>query len=206
MSQRHLGACLTVGLMVCSVAAGQETAAVVGGVADGTGNCCVPFNGSPGCTNPTCEAIVCALPGNDVCCTVDWDDVCADAAADACATVCTAGPMDCCISKASPGCSDPVCEQAVCSSGPDGAFCCNFFWDSICIDLAIQLCGDTCAAGSDCARDFVLDLNDHAVFFDCTTGPGRGPVSGSCTCPDADADTDVDLADWAELQIVLSGA
>jgi len=73
------------------------------------------------------------------------------------------------------------------------------------VDLAVQLCGDTCAIGSDCARDFTLDLNDHAVFFDCTTGAGGGPVVGSCTCPDADADEDVDLADWAELQIGLSG-
>jgi hypothetical protein len=40
----------------------------------GPSNCCVS-NGSPGCTDPECEACVCSV--DPFCCTVTWDGLCA---------------------------------------------------------------------------------------------------------------------------------
>jgi hypothetical protein len=49
---------------------------------EGTGGCFV-VNGSPGCPDPDCEAVVCAvLP---LCCSIDWDANCASFAFDVCA-------------------------------------------------------------------------------------------------------------------------
>ena len=42
-----------------------------------TGNCCVA-NGTPGCTDPVCEQIICDV--DPYCCDVLWDQICADAA------------------------------------------------------------------------------------------------------------------------------
>ena len=42
-----------------------------------TGSCCVP-NGSPGCNDAACEALICAA--DSFCCDTEWDQLCADAA------------------------------------------------------------------------------------------------------------------------------
>jgi len=46
-------------------------------MAGGAGDCCAA-NGSPGCTDIPCEGQICAL--DDFCCTMEWDQICADAA------------------------------------------------------------------------------------------------------------------------------
>ncbi|MHC4236026.1 MAG: SUMF1/EgtB/PvdO family nonheme iron enzyme, partial [Planctomycetota bacterium] len=52
--------------------------------------------------------------------------------------------------------------------------------------------------------DGVVDLADFAIMHACLTGPGGGPLDGTCLSADCDSDGDVDLADFAAFQTVLS--
>lgn len=60
----------------------------------------------------------------------------------------SAGPIDdsgnCCAGHGSPGCVDPVCEQAVCD---EDAYCCGNFWDGACAALAAV--NEWCDCGGD---------------------------------------------------------
>lgn len=47
----------------------------------------------------------------------------------------------CCESQNGPGCNNPVIEDCVCAFD---SFCCNFFWDSICVNAAIDICNAVC--------------------------------------------------------------
>jgi len=178
------------------------------------GHCCVPNNGSPGCNDSVCKSLVCdgnaTLTPDPFCCSDEWDDVCADEAADRCPDLCTAGENDCCFSRRGIGCSDPACQDAICIQGNDPV-CCTDFWDSRCVagtngaGGAQNLCGDLCNIVGDCAIDFVIDLDDFAGYLLCRTGPGGGPLTEHCACADFDSDGDVDLIDFATLQRLLSG-
>ncbi len=77
----------------------------------GTGNC-LAANGSVGCDDETCCSLVCAT--NSACCDVDWDQVCADLAAELCQPK-PCGPID--VSAAS------VIENEPCGTDIDGG--CN---------------------------------------------------------------------------------
>lgn len=98
---------------------------------------------------------------------------------------------------------DPACEALVCAIDPD---CCNLFYDGLCALEAFELCGDLCTREGDCAVDTVVDRIDQAGFLDCVTGIGGGPVEGHCVCADLTQNGDVDVLDWAELQVLASGA
>ena len=54
----------------------------------------------------------------------------------------------------------------------------------------------------DCNGDGVVDLDDHALFSGCISGP-EGGIGLQCVCLDLDEDGDVDLADFAVLQRVF---
>ncbi len=47
-----------------------------------------------------------------------------------------------------------------------------------------------------------VDLADHALFIECSTGPGQD-TSQACTRADMDQDGDVDLGDWRLFQIAF---
>ncbi len=51
-------------------------------------DCCVA-NGTPGCDDPECEAIICAI--DPFCCDSSWDGLCADQALDLCPVLCLVG-------------------------------------------------------------------------------------------------------------------
>jgi len=54
-----------------------------GGGGAGCGDCKLPdAGGNPGCSDPACQAIVCAV--DPFCCSVEWDGLCADAAIGLC--------------------------------------------------------------------------------------------------------------------------
>lgn len=138
----------------------------------GTGACCLAGgNGTVGCENAACEAVICAL---DVwCCDFEWDGVCATAAINnangggACAGVsdCPGGGGGgsglCCSGNGTPGCENAPCEAAICALDP---FCCSNNWDILCADNAIAnaSAGGACASISDCP------------------GPGGGGNTGGC--------------------------
>jgi hypothetical protein len=129
-------ACAETALIEC------ETCGGMGG-GDPTGDCCAA-NGTPGCEDLVCHAIVCeSMPE---CCDVEWDAACAAAAQDSCVICPDPGPGDCCADNGTPGCSDPVCEALVCATDP---FCCDTAWDQICADQAIAVCADCGGGGGD---------------------------------------------------------
>jgi hypothetical protein len=102
-------------------------------------NCCDPQS-SPGCSDPLCEAAVCAL--DSFCCEVIWDTLCAQQAEELVECACCLGDdpgeyCDCCEPQDTPGCSDQGCEDAVCSFD---SFCCNVVWDQLCADEAATTC------------------------------------------------------------------
>jgi hypothetical protein len=110
--------------------------------ADGFCQDCLIANGTPGCQNEECEAAVCAI--DPFCCDVFWDGICAAEANDICAgDICEPVPVpleacgDCLIPHSAPGCDSGTCEAAVCAID---SFCCTFFWDSICVAEAEQIC------------------------------------------------------------------
>jgi hypothetical protein len=51
------------------------------------------------------------------------------------------GGEDCCVAHPTPGCSDPVCQAAICAADP---FCCDVQWDGICANAANN--NPSCAA------------------------------------------------------------
>ncbi len=112
-----------------------------GGIAGGCASCC-NATGLPGCGDPECEAIVCAI--DPFCCDVAWDGICAGEACDLC-QCCDCSPppdgCDCCEAHPGVGCSDPECEAAVCAIDP---FCCDVEWDNICAGEAQDICETLC--------------------------------------------------------------
>lgn len=116
-----------------------------GCVAGGNSDCCIN-NGTPGCSDATCQAIICAADG--FCCNTSWDQICADAATanGTCAPGCAGGGMggssgNCCFANGGVGCQDPVCQAAVCGADP---FCCSFTYDQLCADAALLSPSCTC--------------------------------------------------------------
>jgi hypothetical protein len=105
-------------------------------------DCCLPGNGTPGCSDEACCNAVCAI--DPFCCTTAWDSICAGEAATECPGLCNVGgpcdpgnPNDCCVANGTPGCGDVTCCEAVCAIDP---FCCDTSWDGICAGEAATLC------------------------------------------------------------------
>lgn len=95
---------------------------------------------------------------------------------------------NCCVSHASAGCSDPVCEAAVSEVIPG---CCDVLWVNFCADTAKALCAcpaDThLMAGSPCIdagdnsalpRDVATDLDGEPRFVEDPETPDTGNPSG----------------------------
>ena len=163
---------------ICASVA-NETCAACGAGCPGTGNCC-EANGTPGCDDFFCCALVCA--GDPFCCDTAWDSTCALQAAGACSICSTGCPGggDCCVNNGTPGCNDEACCELICESDP---FCCDSFWDGVCAGQAQELC-DVCQPV--CA-DPVLDL-EGTVITPPETVPGGGLTvlylvvnTGECT-------------------------
>ena len=165
-------------------------------------------NGSPGCEDETCCEAVCWY--DPLCCTEEWDVLCADGAAYTCANTDSCGPGagDCLSSNGTPGCEDEACCELVCTVEP---LCCTFEWDDWCAETAIYLCvgepdTDACGPGAgDCLAangtpgcedvaccEIICDLAPYCcnVEWDAECAAGAsdlcaqvescGPGSGSC--------------------------
>jgi hypothetical protein len=108
----------------------------------GLGNCYVA-HGEPGCDEPACCTAVCTF--DPYCCEAEWDGLCAgiaNLAADCANAVhpnCGNPSSGSCFENADslPGCSDSACCGDVCAMDP---YCCNFVWDSVCVDEANATC------------------------------------------------------------------
>jgi hypothetical protein len=80
-------------------------------------DCCAEGgNGTPGCSDPTCQDIVCGL--DTFCCNTDWDGICAGLAAEECTELCA--PELSCEPRLENNCHDqPLCNEDV---GPGFCF------------------------------------------------------------------------------------
>lgn len=111
-----------------------------GPIAAAESPCCYD-NGSAGCGDALCEAIVCGA--DPFCCDVRWDILCARVAVASCG-FCSGddpcgSPGDCCVAHQTTGCDDTACCAQVCAIDP---FCCEASWDVFCASDARQICGD----------------------------------------------------------------
>jgi hypothetical protein len=105
----------------------------------GTGDCCTA-NGTPGCDQPACEAVVC--PQDPFCCNIEWDLLCANLAAQLCdcenpSDICGVSTNDCFTVGNGPGCSDIECCTLICSVDIQ---CCTVSWDAGCASNATLFC------------------------------------------------------------------
>lgn len=115
-----------------------------------SGNCC-GTNITPGCSNNTCEACVCAL--NPKCCTGPWGNACNMSAIVDCQEECGCVPTtadQCCAPHVQPGCGEPECQQCVCLLQPE---CCTGAWNDSCVAIADAHCPDQCGCKPDLPCD-----------------------------------------------------
>lgn len=107
----------------------------------GFGDCLAPHP-TVGCEDTGCCADVCSF--NPVCCQVEWDASCVEAANFLC-EICGATLTGSCFDiHGTASCADPVCCEAVCAMDP---FCCETQWDGLCVQFAGSQCstgGGTC--------------------------------------------------------------
>ena len=118
------------------------------------GDCCFG-HANPSCDDEACCSLVCA--GDNYCCNVVWDSVCAQTARDLCSDPEDACPRpqcgddtleDCCRPSNLPGCAQESCCEAICQTD---SFCCDTEWDQTCVDLARD--ADVCeCSGSGCGE------------------------------------------------------
>jgi hypothetical protein len=99
-------------------------------------DCCHEL-GTPGCTDDTCEADICAVDA--YCCDTQWDALC-EAEANGYCALCGTGTGDCCTDTGAVGCDDAACVVAVCGLGGNQD-CCNVDWDASCVATANAVCG-----------------------------------------------------------------
>lgn len=98
------------------------------------GGCLSPHPAS-GCADAGCCEQVCEV--DPACCSLGWDDGCADQARMICAPACgdpDSGP--CNSTHLAPGCSNPQCCFRVCEYLPR---CCTDSWDDACVEFANSL-------------------------------------------------------------------
>ncbi len=107
-----------------------------------SGNC-YTADPDPSCSYSPCCLTVCA--DDPYCCDVQWDSLCVAEALEWCGGCGQPGAGSCTEAHASSGCNNSECCAIVCAID---TFCCNFSWDSICVDEAVQLCAS-------CAQDCV---------------------------------------------------
>jgi hypothetical protein len=135
------------------------------------GDCCAD-NGSPGCSNSDVEECVCAQ--DSYCCEVFWDDICVgevdEYGCGTCDTECgddvcegfedcetcsedcgyCLGEEFCCAEHDTPGCAVQECQDIICEQD---SYCCEFDWDEICADEALDKCGFCQVGAGSCCED-----------------------------------------------------
>jgi len=138
-------------------------------------SCCVPHF-APGCNDEACCDLVCDTDA--FCCDTEWDQTCAELAAELCGGKDGACPPpcglpeygSCCVAHGSPGCSDLECCTEVCKVDP---FCCDGSWDVTCAKYAGSECsvcsggGGLACGASQAGSCFEVHTNPYCDFEAC---------------------------------------
>lgn len=148
------------------------------------GPCCAG-NGDIGCNQGLCVECVCSR--DEMCCTLEWDETCAEEARGECATSCHCPLVsDCCYPHEGGGCEDAACQGCVC--GRDNFCCMETFWDATCADIANEECAASCACEAcvgDCDGDGVVSVWELVTGVNVALG--LAPLE-DCFLVDVDAD------------------
>lgn len=167
---------------------------------------CCTVHIPPTCNDEECCDLVCGI--RPFCCDQilgTWDEVCVEIAHLVCPLNAGWPFQDCpnrCMSvlngecfepNAIAGCNDEACCTAVCNID---AFCCDFFWDDICVDLAFQECLPPCGfAGT---PDFV-PLQGYLRTSTYANQPGGmpgGPCGNLCGPAAAEVGGSIGFGSW----------
>jgi hypothetical protein len=141
---------------ICCINTWDEHCALFAyGVCFGQSTCpgselCTVSHGTPGCEDPACCNVVCAI--DPVCCIEAWDTNCVNTALARCRP--DAGWNCPCIGSCfdahpNPGCEDESCCSGVCSIDPE---CCTILWDADCALIARSVCCGDIGCGNWCAQ------------------------------------------------------
>jgi hypothetical protein len=137
---------------------------------EGGGSDCCIANGTPGCDDPDCEAIVCAV--DPFCCDVAWDGICADEAGELCgicipSMICVDGSDD------TPGCAGFTTEVSWCAQNKAEYSILVHGSGSATGDFTLTVSddGNECTPTVDCPAQCLTDQ-------DCP--PGHACVDGKC--------------------------
>ncbi len=102
-----------------------------------SGDCCIAHS-SPSCSDAECCCAVCSVI--QFCCSISWDAVCAEVAAQLCGECNDCGDPgagDCFVANGTPSCDSAPCCIAVCSQD---IYCCDVKWDTVCALEALLSC------------------------------------------------------------------
>ncbi|MBM4356338.1 MAG: hypothetical protein FJ109_21525, partial [Deltaproteobacteria bacterium] len=126
---------------------------------------------------PDCKGKTCGDDGCFGTCGDCFDGVCSDG-------VCMTGPG--CVPGFDPGCAGCPCETCVCEMD---SFCCDYEWDSICVDECVDDCGG-CANLENCG-DSTCQVEEFENCgncpVDCVCEEGESCYQGKCCQPDCAA-------------------
>ena len=157
-------------------------------------DCCTPGgNGTPGCDDPECEALICGL--DSFCCDTSWDTICAAAAADLC-EVCSGGGGDgglICIDGIDDtgGCGGFTTELSWCANaGSEYLILIHGFGSGVgSFTLTVSDNGAVCTPTVECPVGCETDADCPAGFTcedgDCIPIPPI-PTGGCCQCDGGD--------------------
>jgi hypothetical protein len=141
----------------------------------GAGNGC-EVTAAPGASVEACESCVC--DADAFCCEVTWDPTCVAAGQTSCFAACGCEPEpepgNCCEATEAAGCLSAPCESCVCAAD---SFCCEVFWDNICVSRASGECNGLCdcieppaPSAADCCNDVADGACGEASCTDCVCG------------------------------------
>jgi hypothetical protein len=99
---------------------------------------CLEEHDTPGCVVIECCNAVCEA--NPLCCDVSWDADCVGWADKLCDGLTCPSPGGCESVHFEPGCEDTDCCQLACRFD---WYCCYTAWDSLCVQVASSLCGES---------------------------------------------------------------
>lgn len=122
--------------MAVAVIAAAATAAPASSQCGPGAGGCFEVHESPGCMQAECCALVCET--DSFCCLDGWDEFCVELATGLCADLVCPNTGSCFEAHDAAGCIDTDCCSLVTSLDP---FCRSIAWDSLCVDRAIELCG-----------------------------------------------------------------
>lgn len=133
------------------------------------GSCCAPST-ALGCGDDVMKDCVCDI--RPACCSEAWDIACVTIADRTCSDGCFTGNNDCCAATPDDaGCSEPATWGCVC---PEDPFCCEEFWDALCVGVAVDcgMCPPAASMSDCCVESPPGGCLDHAL----------GPGVMNCVC------------------------